>query len=116
MEAAQSEYKWHLHDGTEGVYQDPMGRRTPLRVIRVHNTMATVEFLSGKTGRVSCRRITAPTYTEALQHWPTVAAEMASEARRKAGLAVEDDMPPKFGLIHNGMPKFFEALKAAVQA
>ena len=88
-------YRWHLHSGTEGMYQDPFGRRTPLRAIKIHNQMATVEWASGKTrSRVSCRRITAPTYAEALVHWPELAADM-----------LESD--PRFGIISNEMPVFF---------
>jgi hypothetical protein len=89
---------WHLHDGTEAMYQDPMGRRTPLMVVRVHNQMATVEFASGNTGRVSLRRVVAPRVTEYEQHF-----EHDGGAWRHKG--------PKLGIVHNGMPAFFDAIK-----
>lgn len=66
------EVKWHLHDGVEAMYCDPMGRRTPCRVLRVHNSMATVEWESGNSGRASCRRLGAPTYEESKTHFAMI--------------------------------------------
>ena len=64
--------KWHLHDGVEAVYCDPMGRRTPCRVLRVHNSMVTVEWESGNSGRVSAKRLGCPNYEESKTHFAMI--------------------------------------------
>lgn len=92
---------WNLHDGTEGMYQDPMGRRTPLRVIRVHNSMATVEWASGRTGRCSIRRIVSPNESE----YRTLFEKDGDTWKLR----------PKFGIIGNGMPAFFDAIKKIME-
>ena len=74
------EVKWHLHDGVEAMYCEPLGRRTPCRVIRVHNSMVTVELASGSATRVSAKRLACPNYDESKTHFAMIAA-------RKGGVA-----------------------------
>ena len=67
------EVKWHLHDGVEAMYCEPLGRRTPCRVIRVHNSMVTIELASGSTTRVSAKRLGCPNYEESQTHFAMIA-------------------------------------------
>lgn len=100
MTPEESAAVWSLHDGTEAMYQDPMGRRTPLVVVKVHNTMATVEYASGNTGRLAARRLVRPRPAEYQQFF------------RHDGTAWRHR--PNFGIVHNGMPAFFDAIKDAM--
>lgn len=66
---AESLGAWTLHDGVEAMYQEPLGRSTPVVVIRIHTSMASIELESGSRCRCSIRRLRRPTFAEALTHF-----------------------------------------------
>lgn len=103
---------WHLHAGTEAMYVEPLGRRTPVKVWGIANVMAQIEVVggNGSRSRCKCSRLKAPTPAEAREFFPEMFASMCEDANPVRA----EDIGQPIGLINNGMPAFFKALGQAI--